>query len=64
MDKELLNLYSDYGKLKIFIEAEGKHLLRHSYHKVPEAVYVQASKVMDVGELRKQKRTFHDPELL
>lgn len=65
--KELPNLLSHYGKLMIFIEAEGKHLLKHSYrryYKVPKAVYVQASKVLDVRELCKQKRTLHDPELL
>ena len=65
--EELLNLFSDYGELKISIEAKEKHLPKHShrpYHKVPKAVYVQASKVLDVGELRKQKRTLHDPELL
>ena len=65
--KELPNLLSDYGELMIFIEVEGKNLPKHShhrYHKVPTDVYVQASKVLDVRELRKQKRTHHDPELL
>ena len=65
--KELPNLLSDYGELIIFIEAEEKYLPKHShhrYHKVSQAVCVQASKVLDVRELHKQKCTLHDPELL
>ena len=63
--KELTNLLSDYGELMIFIEAKGKHLEKRSQHhcnKVSQAVCVQASKVLDVRELRKQN--LHDPELL
>lgn len=62
--EDLHNLLSDYGELIICIEAEGKNLPKHSHRHYHEGVYLLASKVLDVGELRKQKRTLHDPQFL
>ena len=65
--EELTKLVSDYDELTLLIGTTAiPKRSRRAHYKVRKAVLkvVQASKILDVRELRKEKHAVHDPDLL